>query len=307
MHLSRQQVHFGWDNSLTPVTVVGPGTTVTLDLVEASGGQLNATSSASDLDNLDFGLLNPVTGPLFIDGAEPGDTLSITIDELDVSGWGWSANLPGFGLLSDQFPDAFLAPSTLADGAARLSFGAGVPIVPMIGTIGVALPDPGLHSVVPPRRFGGNLDIRHITRGSTLLLPVGVSGALLSVGDTHAAMGDGEVCGTGIETDAVVSLRVEVLKDREITFPRYVTHESSARTGAALATTGIGPDLMTATRDAASAMIDEIVRRTGIAPVEAYILASVAADLKISEVVDAPNWVISMHLPLAIIEDSPSA
>jgi acetamidase/formamidase len=304
VHLTKDHIHFGWDNSVAPVSVVEPGATVTLDLVEASGGQLSGDSVASDLAALDFDRLNPVTGPLYIDGAVPGDVIAISIDELDVASWGWSANIPGFGLLSDQFPEAHLARSVLEGGVARLSFGAVVPLVPMVGTIGVALPEPGIHSVVPPRRFGGNLDIRHITRGATLMLPVGVDGALLSVGDAHGAMGDGEVCGTGIETDAVISLRVEVLKGKSIAYPRYITSEKSTRSGGALATTGVGPDLMVATRDAVSAMIDEIVTRTGIASVDAYILTSVAADLKISEVVDAPNWVVSMHLPLTILEDS---
>jgi formamidase len=171
----------------------------------------------------------------------------------------------------------------------------------MIGTIGVAPPEPGPHSIVPPRRWGGNLDIRHIGPGARLVLPVGVDGALLSLGDAHAAMGDGEVCGTGVETDATVRLRIGLQRDAAPKTPVVETDPRTHRTGAALATTGVGPDLMAAAAEAARALITEIVNRTGMAAADAYLLASVAADLKISEVVDVPNWVVSAHLELSYL------
>jgi len=302
VHLSRETSHFGWDNSLAPSLTVSSGDTITLDTIEASGDQLTAASVAADLVDLDFGRLNPVTGPIEIRGAQQGDAIAITIDEIDVDIWGWTAALPGFGLLADQFPDPYLAISRSVDGFVELPFGPRIPIVPMIGTIGLALPERGHHSVVPPRRHGGNLDIRHLTPGSTLVLPVGVEGALLSLGDIHAAMGDGEVCGTGVETNSRVSIRVELQSGRELPFPIYTTSELSERRGSALATTGVGPDLMQATRDAVSGLIDEVTRRTGLSAVEAYLLASLAGDLKISEIVDAPNWVVSIHLPLNLLD-----
>ena len=134
---------------------------------------------------------------MFVKGARPGDVLAVEILELRPRDWGWTAIIPGFGLLADDFPDPWLRISEVDAAARRVRFGDPVPLPfePFPGTIGVAPPEPGEHSVVPPR-WGGNLDIKHLRAGTTLLLPVGVDGALFSVGDTHAAMGDGEVCGT---------------------------------------------------------------------------------------------------------------
>ncbi|MFC4243814.1 acetamidase/formamidase family protein [Gryllotalpicola reticulitermitis] len=302
VHLSRGDIHLGWDNSIEPRATIAPGGEIELDLLEASGGQLAPSSEASDLLALDGTRLNPVTGPIRVDGARPGDALVISFLELDVDEWGWSGVLPGFGLLAADFPEPYLAVSRIVGGVVRLPFGVELPAVSMIGTIGVELPEAGQHSVIPPRRFGGNLDIRHLTAGATLTLPVGVEGALLSVGDAHAAMGDGEVCGTGVETNARTRLRIQVVPGASPAFPRFTTHPASDRVGATIAATGIGPSLEAAARDATRGLIDEIVARSRLAPVEAYVLASVAGDLKISEIVDLPNYVVSAHLPLSVLD-----
>ncbi|HEV7932520.1 MAG TPA: acetamidase/formamidase family protein [Actinomadura sp.] len=301
MHIKRTETHNTWDRDLPATAVLTPGDEVTVETVEASGGQLTAGSTAGDVATLDFGRINPVTGPFRIEGARPGDALVIDILDVSVGSWGWTACIPGFGLLAGDFPDAHLRVSAIADGRAELLPGLSLPVVPMIGTIGVAPPEAGQHSMVPPRRWGGNLDIRHIGPGARLVLPVGVDGALLSLGDAHAAMGDGEVSGTGVETDATVRLRVGVRPGAAPKTPIVETDPRTHRTGAALATTGIGPDLMAAAVDATRALIEEVTARTGLAPADAYLLASVAADLKISEVVDAPNWVVSAHLELSLL------
>jgi formamidase len=301
VRIGTESVHHAWDNTLSPVIEIEPGQRVELDLLNSSGGQLGPDSTVADVARLDFARVNPVTGPIAVLGARPGDAITVRVVELAVDSWGWTACIPGFGLLTDQFPDAQLAVSTIADGTITLPFGPTLPAVPMIGTLGLALPEPGAHSLVPPSRHGGNLDIRHLTEGATITLPVGVAGALLSVGDAHAAMGDGEVCGTGIETSARTVLEIGLIPGAAPRFPILLTAPVANRTGAALATTGVGPDLMTAAKDATKAMVDEIARRTGLAPVEAYLLASTAADLKISEIVDQPNWVVSMHLTLSLL------
>ncbi|MER6628279.1 acetamidase/formamidase family protein [Streptomyces sp. NPDC000987] len=301
MHLQATDSHNVWDNSLPPVLTVAPGDTVTVETQESSGGQLDRRSTAGDAANLDFGRLNPVTGPIRIDGAEPGDTLVIDVLDTEVDDWGWTACIPGFGLLADDFPEAHLRIVPIEGGRAELLPGLGVPVLPMIGTIGVAVPEPGEHSVVPPRRWGGNMDIRQVGPGARLRLPVGVEGALLSLGDVHAAMGDGEVCGTGVETSATVRLRVGVEKGSAPLTPILETAPAARRTGAALVTTGIGPDLMTAAREATRQLIDEVVRRTGIDVADAYLLASIAGDLVISEIVDMPNWVVSIHLDRSLL------
>ena len=145
------------------------------------------------------------------------------------------------------------------------------------------------------------MDVRHVGAGATLYLPVAVEGALLSLGDGHAAQGDGEVCGTAIETSASAKIRVSLERGRSIAAPMLLTDPRSQRNGGAFATTGIGPDLMSAARDATTAMIEEIVRRTTLSEIDAYLLASVAGDLKISEIVDRPNWVVSLHLDASLL------
>ena len=302
MHsLKRTQTHGVWDRSIAPILRIVPGETVSVEMQNASGGQLFADSVAADLAMLDFGKINPVTGPIFVEGAKPGDALVVEILELDVDTWGWTANIPGFGLLADRFTEPALRTSRIANGYVELFTGMRLARVPMIGTIGVAPAEVGAFSVIPPTRYGGNMDIRHVGAGATLYLPVAVEGALLSLGDGHAAQGDGEVCGTAIETSAVATLRISLERERQLAAPMLLTDPRSQRTGSSLATTGIGPDLMQAARDAASAMIAEIVHRTSLSEVDAYLLASVAGDLKISEVVDVPNWVVSLHLDAALL------
>jgi formamidase len=301
MHFARSKTHAAWDRSLAPIAVIAPGDEITVETADAGDGQVTAGSTAADIPGLDFTRVNPVTGPFAIEGARPGDALVIDILDVSVGSWGWTANIPGFGLLADDFPDPYLRISTIADGRAELLPGVSVPVVPMVGTIGVAPPEPGPHAMVPPRRWGGNLDIRHIGPGARLVLPVGVEGALLSLGDAHAAMGDGEVAGTGVETEATVRLRVGLHRDAAPGTPIVETHARTQRSGAALATTGVGPDLMAAAVEATRALVQEISTRTGLSAEDAYLLASVAADLKISEVVDMPNWVVSAHLELAYL------
>ncbi|HUS53326.1 MAG TPA: acetamidase/formamidase family protein [Thermohalobaculum sp.] len=300
--------HLGWDNSIAPVHSVAPGETVEFEISEASGGQIGPASSVADVTAMDFGRVNPVTGPVLIDGAEPGDSLKVTIESFRPSGWGWTACIPGFGLLADQFENPALInwkynPDTLAP--AMWSNMARIPLKPFTGTIGVAPAEPGLHSIVPPRRVGGNLDIRDLSAGTELYLPVEVAGALFSVGDTHAAQGDGEVCGTAIESPMSVTLRFDLVKGEGLAFPRFRTSGPVTRHADQAGydvTTGIGPDLMQGARDAVSGMVDLLSRRHGIAPVDAYMLCSVAADLRISEIVDVPNWVVSLYFPRMVFE-----
>ena len=304
--------HFGWDRSNAPVLTVAPGETVTLETIDASGGQLSGNSITADVAKLDLGRVNPVTGPVRVDGAEPGDGLKVTLLGFQPSGWGWTALIPGFGLLADQFPDPALHLwKHEAGSTAPLAFGklARVPLRPFAGTLGVAPAEHGHHSVVPPRRVGGNMDFRDLVAGAELYLPVEVAGALFSLGDTHAAQGDGEVCGTAIESPMTVTVKLDLIKQADLScplvFPRAYLPPSSLRMDNAKgydATTGIGPDLMAGARAAVSAMVDLLSNRHGISPGEAYMMCSVAGDLRISEIVDMPNWIVSFHMPRAIFD-----
>ncbi len=306
--LHATQRHAGWDNSLPPVVTIEPGDSVELSCLDASGGQLGPASTSASLGALDLDLVNPTTGPIAVDGAEPGDALLVRIDDITVSGhWGWTALIPGFGLLADDFPDPILLQWLLEDDATVAELpggGAQVPLSPMVGTIGVAPAAPGRHSQIPPRHVGGNLDTREIRAGTVLRLPVEVPGALLSIGDLHAAQGDGEVCGTGLEVPATVSVTVGVEQGAAPPTPMYQTNgppRGAEVADGVIATTGVREDLMSATRDATRAMIDHLGAVAGLDPAHAYALCSVAADLAITEVVDAPNWVVALRLPRHVI------
>lgn len=300
--------HLGWNNANTPAIHIASGDTVEFRTQDSSGGQLTANSNLADLGKLDFAKVNPVTGPVYIDGAEPGDAVKVTLLEFGPSGWGWTANIPGFGLLADQFKDPALHiwkydPVSLSP--AVYSSAARIPLKPFCGTIGLAPAEMGLHSVVPPRRMGGNLDIRDIAAGTELYLPVEVKGGLFSLGDTHAAQGDGEVCGTAIESPCTVAAKLELVKGANLAFPRFTTPGPVTRhldTKGYEVTTGIGPDLMQNARDAVSGMIDLLSNRYKLNAVEAYMLCSVCGDLRISEIVDMPNWVVSFYFPRVVFE-----
>lgn len=302
------QSHFGWDNSIGPVAEVEPGTDLELELSDASGLQLTEASSAEELMNLDFAKVNPVTGPVYVAGAEPGDAIKIIFNGFEPSvGWGWTAIIPGFGLLTEDFPEPALhiwRYSSLS-GNAEFANHASIPLRPFAGTVGLAPAEPGLHSVVPPRRVGGNLDMRDLFAGTVLLLPVEVPGGLFSIGDSHAAQGDGEVCGTAIETAMKVQLNLDVVKGANITAPQFETSSPVTRhldEKGYFVTTGVGPDLMQNARDAVRAMIDLLQARTSMSAQDAYMLCSVTADLRIPEIVDAPNWIVACYFPKKVLE-----
>ena len=301
LHLLGTQVHYGWNRDHPPVVTVSSGAEVSFETMDASGGQLRPGSDHQSVAELDFGLINPVCGPVFVEGALPGDVLQIDILSVEPGAYGWTALIPGFGLLADQFPDPWLHVWEIEHGAARFTDRIGVPVEPFCGVLGLAPAEPGLHSVIPPRRVGGNMDTRQLGAGATLYLPVEVEGALFGVGDTHAAQGDGEVCGTAIEAAMTVSLRLSVRHDLEVEAPEFEVTRPLERPGAAAAgyhaTTGVGPDLMGAVRASIERMIAYLERQYRLSREQAYALCSVAVDLRISEVVDAPNWVVSAFLP----------
>lgn len=304
IHDFKAHSHYGWDNSLTPIAEVDSGQTITYEIMESSGGQFNKQSTSEDVAKLDFGKVNPVSGPIYIKGAEPGDTLEVEMVDFRQLDWGWTAIIPGFGLLADDFKEPAMKTFDLTrPNTTEFLHGIDLFIKPFPGTIGVALPEPGNHSVVPPRKNGGNMDIRHLTRGTKLYLPVWVEGALFSIGDTHAAQGDGEVCGTAIEASMETTVRFKLHKGKTIAEPRYEipgppTPEADSK--GYYVTTGHGEDLMEASRNAIRYMIEYLVDTYGMSDQDAYMLCSVAVDLRISEIVDAPNWLVSAFLPKAI-------
>ena len=298
--------HFGWDNSNVPIINVISGETIEIDTVDSSGSQLSLNSSIEDVRNLDFSKVNPVTGPIFIEDACEGDVVEIEFIDFVTSGWGWTAIIPGFGLLADEFktPDLNLWKYEKNNPIESVYSTYGkIPLKPFVGTIGLALKESGNHSVVPPRDCGGNLDIKELSKGSKVRLPVQVSGGLLSLGDTHAAQGDGEVCGTAIESPMKVIVRVNLIKNFKIKSPQFETFgpvSNHIDKDGYFVTTGIGPDLIEGARNSIRHMIDLLVQKQNIPDSKAYMFCSVCADLRISEVVDAPNWVVSCYFPKSV-------
>lgn len=305
--LHHRDGHHGWDRELPPVAEVGPGTELEVVLADCFGGQLTAGSGASELTALDLGRANPLTGPIRVDGAVPGDAVGVELVEVVVGEVGWTALLPGFGLLADDFPDPYLVVSRVGDAVVEVGELARLTPRPFLGTVGLAPAEPGTHSVIPPRRVGGNLDCREVRPGAVLWLPVEVEGALLSLGDPHAAQGDGEVCGTAVETSAVARIRVHLAPGAAPPTPRIEVPAGLPRPGAApvpgavVHTTGVGPDLLAGARDATLAMIEHLGARYGLDPRDAYVVCSVAGDLRIAEVVDAPHWVVVMSLDTGVL------
>ncbi len=306
VHISRDRFHLAWDPAIPAIETVGSGDEVEFDLLDASGGQLTATSTVEDLGRLDFSRVDQVNGPIAVDGALAGDVLQVDLLDFSPADWGWTASIPGFGLLADDFPDPIYHVTVVPPAGGRAEFlpGIRVPVVPFCGELGVA-PIDGPRSTIPPDVHGGNMDTRHLTAGATLFLPVFHDGARFSIGDGHAAQGDGEVCGTAIETPMRARVRLTVRKDLSLTAPEFITAPGAAAerpVGRRYATDGIGPDLLVAARDAVRRMMDWLGREHGIAPVDAYMLCSVAVDLRISEIVDAPNFIVTAHCPLSIFD-----
>ncbi|HEX8969331.1 MAG TPA: acetamidase/formamidase family protein [Chloroflexota bacterium] len=301
--LKSTTAHYTWDNSLAPLLTIASGETVTFETRDAADGHFRLDSTTADVASYEF-RGHPLTGPLRIEGARPGDTLQVDVLEVSPATYGWTAILPGYGLLPEDFPEPYLRTWDLADGRyARLGNVARIPLEPFCGVMGLALAEPGEHPTMPPRRTGGNMDIRQLVAGSTLYLPIEVDGALFSVGDAHAAQGDGEVCVSAIEMSATVTLRFQVRSDLSVPEPQFRAAGSRFRgsSGPAYVTTAQGPDLMSSSKQAVRYMLEHLRHEYGLSREDAYCLASVAVDLKISEIVDAPNWIVSAFLPLEVV------
>ena len=296
--LGDDQTHNKFSRAIPPVLTVPPGAVVEVRTHEASHGQLTADATVEDVINLDFEPIHPLTGPIAVEGAEPGDVLEVTLHEIELGDYGWTAVSPGFGWLAEEFPDAYVKTFRFAEGATEAAFadGISIPLAPFPGVMGVAPDTDEMLSTIPPRANGGNMDNKYMTAGSTVYFPVFVPGANFSIGDTHAAQGDGEVCGTAIEAPMRLVFSLELVKGgRELPEPQYETDDYYA-------VTAFAETIDEAAKKATRYMIDYLVAERGMDRTEAYVLCSLAGDLKISEVVDVPHVLVSLHLPKGIFE-----
>ncbi|AFK19259.1 acetamidase [Haloferax mediterranei ATCC 33500] len=302
-----EYIHNKWDNSLESVLTVEPGEVVRFECRDALDGQITPGSTAEDFGNVSFDPVHPLTGPVAVEGAEPGDVLAVEFLDFEHKGWGYTGYMPGemgYGLLPEDFEEGGLYIWDLGDDVAHFVNDIEVPLNLFPGIAGVAPAASGAHNTLPPRDTGGNMDVAQLTKGSTLYLPIEVEDALFSTGDCHAAQGDGEVCVTGIEAPMFVTARFDVLKDKSISQPELETAAISIGSeGPAYGTTGIDDNLMGAMKRAVRHMISHLESEHGLTRGEAYILCSAALDLKMSEVVGAPNWSVTAFLPNSIFPE----
>jgi len=295
--LSSEKTHNKFSRKIPPVLRVPSGAVVQVETKEATDGQLSINSKSEDVQNVKFDPIHPLTGPVYVEGAEPGDILAVTLHHLEVGDWAWSGVFSGFGFLADEFTEPYLKTFAIPDGAKEVKFSEKItiPLRPFPGVMGVAPDTDEMLSTIPPRVNGGNMDNPHLTAGTTVYFPVFVEGALFSIGDAHAAQGFGEVCGTAIEAPMKIIYEVNVIKNsRAIKEPQYETEEYYAVT--AFATT-----IDEAAKKATGYMIDYLVEEHGLGRTEAYVLCSLAGNLEIVEVVDVPHVLVSMHMPKNVL------
>ena len=294
--LGPENSHNRWSSTIPPQLTVPSGAVVEVFTKEASDGQITEATTAEDLANVDFDLIHALTGPIYVEGASPGDILAVTLHEIEVQGWGWAGIFPGFGFLAEEITGPWIRGFPMEPGATEVAFNDDItiPLAPFAGVMGVAPDTDSMLVTIPPRTNGGNMDNRHMIAGTTVYFPVQVEGALFSIGDAHAAQGDGEVSGSAIETPVRVVFEVEVMENtRGMVEPQYESDDYYAVTG--FATT-----IDEAARKATRYMIDYLVAEHGLTREEAYVLCSIAGDMKISETVDVPHMLVSMHMPKGI-------
>jgi acetamidase/formamidase len=293
--VSASPAHSVWDRNLEPRLRVAPGDEVQFECEDASGGQVHPGMTAEEFQQIDRTRIHALTGPVSIEGAEPGDVLQIDVLATQHRGWGWSSVIPGLGFLKDRFTEPFLFHWQLDGNMTRSLSPAVLPVRPFLGVMGVARAEAGKFRTRPPGSFGGNLDVRELCAGSKLYLPVYSRGALFSCGDGHAAQGDGEVCINGIECPLDVTLRFQLHKQQPLAGPIVESSEAVApdTRGDAWVVVESAEDVATAARGATNRMIDLLVSRWGLGEVQAYILCSVALKLRLSQVVNEPMYTVS--------------
>ena len=302
--LDEGAVHSRWNAALAPAIGIRSGDTVHFRCRDSSDGQITRQSTVADFVRMDRERVHALSGPVFVEEARPGDVLQIDVLDVRHAGWGWSSIVGGLGLLDARFREPYLFIWKLEEDFTASLVPARVPLRPFCGIMGVAPAEDGEFRTRPPGPFGGNLDVRELTRGATLYLPVFRPGALFSAGDVHAAQGDGEVCINGIEMPATVSLRFTVRRDFSLTAPMAETPASPpVRSSGEWLIIEAHENALQAAATATSRMVDFIAGRWGISPENAYLLCSVAMSLRLSQVVNRPMITVTAALPKDILPE----
>ncbi len=295
--LSQEANHVRWNRDLAPALEIESGDTVEMELRDSSDGQVKPDWTTETFAQLDRNRIHALTGPILVKGARPGDTLEVRIESIEHQGWGWTSLIPGLGLLPEHFTDPFLFLWKLEKTSTASLAPATIPLHPFCGIMGVAPEEPGEHRTRPPGRFGGNLDVRQLSAGARLYLPVCVAGALFSAGDTHAAQGDGEVCINGIEMPAQARFNFILHKDQPLREPWAEVPPSTRADTGSWVFIASRAEFWPAAKAVVEQAIDFIVGRYKIPAQLAYILCSITLDLKVSQCVNQPMITLSGHLP----------
>jgi len=303
--LSAEPTHSRWNRALKPRLRIVSGDTVHLECVDSSGAQVHPSMTLAEYLKIDRDRIHALTGPIFVEGAEAGDVLQVDVLEVAHKGWGWTSVVSGLGFLKQRFAEPFLFIWKLDGEVSKSIAPAVVPLRPFCGVMGVAPAEDGEFRTRPPGIFGGNMDVRELCTGATLYLPVLNRGALFSAGDAHAAQGDGEVCINGIECPAEVTLRFQVHKQHSLPGPMLETPaarklETDAAAGEWIVVES-SSDAAGAARAATSRMIDFLADRWGFSAVHAYLLCSVAMNLRLSQVVNEPIYTVSAAISKQIL------
>lgn len=289
--ISSDKVIYNFTHNMEHIETISPKEVIKVETNDCFFQQIVKEDQA--ITEIDYDRLNPATGPIYVEGAEPGDLLKVKILDITVAGKGIAATVPNEGALGDQVTKPTIRVINIEDGYAIFK-GVRIPIDPMIGVIGVAPAEKyGQWPTETPWKHGGNMDTTDIKKGSTLYLPVNQKGALLALGDCHAVMGDGEVCFTGLEVPGVVTLEVDLIKGKTIEWPLVETDEYTAVIAS-------GNNLDEALYAATSEAVKYIMNGLKLTWEDAYILASLSVDLKISQVVD-PKKTIRAAIPKYVL------
>ena len=295
----KENIHFKWNKNLEPIEYLDSNETFKIKIPDSSTDQIKEYFTDEDAKKIDVSMLDAAVGPFYVNNAVPGDTLKVTINDINPGNFGWSQTLHNFWLLSGEFSDELIIweiknnkiRSMRKNFLENMSFDAR----PFLGIIGTA-PESGEFPMIPPQSFGGNMDNRHLKKGSVLYLPVNVPGALVSFADPHALQGDGEVTGTAVETSCEAEITVEVIKNLKTDYPRIISYENDNISGKFVNTMGIHNNIYEAAKIAVREMI-KYLENMGFTGYEAYVLCSIIGNLKISEIVDVPNFVVTMSMP----------
>lgn len=301
--LSAEPTHSRWNRTLRPRLQMAPGDTVHMECADSSGSQVCSGMLLEDFLKIDRGRIHALTGPIFIKGAERGDVLQVEVLNVAHKGWGWSSVINGLGFLKERFAEPYLFHWQLERKVSRSLAPAVVPLRPFCGVMGVAPAEDGEIRTRPPGIFGGNMDVRELCRGSVLYLPVLNDGALFSAGDAHAAQGDGEVCINGIECPAAVTLRFHLHKRQSLAGPLIESgpQRRDEAEDASWVVVESATDALAAARTATSRMIDLLVSRWNLSEIHAYLLCSVAMNLRLSQVVNEPMVTVSAALAKSVL------